>query len=104
MMTNQNPTQNYEAAIFNQLVKISEENAVIKYKVEQSEKRFDAIEEQVTKIPSIETKLQEIDDRLKKIEDIPKKIQQSTRWIIITIAIGIVVNIFSSPVVANLYH
>ncbi|VEP13185.1 hypothetical protein H1P_1880013 [Hyella patelloides LEGE 07179] len=77
-MTNQNPTQGYEAGIFNQLVKVSEENAVIKYKLElvevqvskipTVENRLDAIEVRVNKIPGIESQIKGSDDRLQKIE------------------------------------
>lgn len=127
-MTNQNPTQGYETGIFNQLVKVSEENAVIKYKLElvevqvnkvptiesrldaiesrlvTVEGRLDAIEVQVNKIPGIESQIKGLDDRLQKIENIPQAIKNGTRWIIITIIIGIIINIFSTPIIANLFN
>lgn len=114
MMANQNPTQGYETGIFNQLVKVSEENAVIKYKIELVEvqvgkisgieNRLDAIEAQVSKIPDIESQIKGLDSRLQKIENIPQAIKNGTRWIIITIVIGIIINIFSTPIIANLFN
>ena len=114
IMTNQTPSQNYEASIFNQLVKISEENAVIKY-------RIDLIEAKVNKIPKIETRLDNIETHLTsiktqvnkisdlespldKIEKIPALIKNGTRTLVITIVVGIIINIFSAPILANLFH
>ena len=93
-MTNQNPAQSYEIGIFNQLVKNSEEIALTKFKVEEVEK----------KLISIETKVNDIDNRLTKIEQIGEKILNGGRYVIVAIALSILVNVLSTPLISNLFH
>ncbi len=124
-MTNQNPAQGYEIGIFNQLVKNSEAIALTQFKVEQLGKqvteidnRLKKVEVQVNKIPEIETRLTNIETRLTnvetrftnvetrltKIEQIGEKILGSIKYFIGAIALGILINILSTPLVSNLFH
>ncbi|HHP7232914.1 MAG TPA: hypothetical protein ACFCUY_18905 [Xenococcaceae cyanobacterium] len=110
-MTNQNPAQGYEIGIFNQLVRNSEAIALTQFKVEELGKKVTEIEEklkkievQVNKIPNIETRLTSVETRLTKIEQIGEKILSSVKYVIVAIALGILINILSTPVVTNLFH
>ena len=65
MTTNQEPKQQYEGAILQQLIKNSERLAVIE----------------------------------KDISDV-KKTLETARWLLVTIAVGVLINIFSQPVLS----
>ncbi|MDJ0650121.1 MAG: hypothetical protein QNJ60_15630 [Xenococcaceae cyanobacterium MO_188.B19] len=110
-MTNQNPAQGYEIGIFNQLVKNSEAIALTQFKVEELSKqviklddRLKDVEVQVNKIPEIETHLTNVETRLTRIEQIGEKILGSIKYFIGAIALGILINILSSPIVTRLYN
>jgi tetrahydromethanopterin S-methyltransferase subunit G len=94
MMTSQNPAQGYESGILQQLVKNSEDIAVIKLKVE----KIDTIE---VRLNSVDSHLDSLQNRLESIEVIGQKIVKGigvTKWLLITVGIGIVINILSIPI------
>jgi tetrahydromethanopterin S-methyltransferase subunit G len=94
MMTSQNPAQGYESGILQQLVKNSEDIAVIKLKVE----KIDTIE---VRLNSLDSHLDSLQNRLESIEVIGQKIVKGigvTKWLLITVGIGIVINILSIPI------
>jgi tetrahydromethanopterin S-methyltransferase subunit G len=94
MMTSQNPAQGYESGILQQLVKNSEDIAVIKLKVE----KIDTIE---VRLNSMDSHLDSLQNRLESIEVIGQKIVKGigvTKWLLITVGIGIVINILSIPI------
>lgn len=77
-MSNPEVKMQYEGAILQQLIKNAEELAVIK--------------PEVAKITTLEQKIDKIYSTLETI-----------KWIVVTIAIGVVINIFSQPIVSFLF-
>jgi septal ring factor EnvC (AmiA/AmiB activator) len=109
MMTNQNPTQGYESGILQQLIKNSESTAIVQFKVEQIEEEFkkvnnkiEQIEEEFkkvnNKIEQINTRLDSVEGKLSNLETIAKDIGFA-KWILGTIALGVFINLLSSPIV-----
>ena len=99
-MTNRNPAQGYEIGIFNQLVKNSEAVALTQFKVDELGKQVINID---SRLQNVETKLTDIDNRLNRIEEIGEKILGSIKYIIGSIALGILINILSLPAL-NLFN
>lgn len=84
-----NPTETrsqYESAILQQLIKNAEDLAVIKYRQEEDRAK-------INKIDSLEQKIDKIYSLL-----------QNAKWLLITIAIGIVINIISPPFITFFNH
>ena len=79
-MTNPESKQQYEGAILNQLVKNAEKLAVIEFDLNQ-------IKPKVNKIDILEQKIDKIYSALGVI-----------KWILATIGLAIIANIFSQPI------
>ena len=119
-MTNPETKTQYEGAILQQLIKNAEQLAVIIPKVEKIdvlEQKVDALEQKIDvleqKVDALEQKVdvssQKVDVLEQKVDVIGQKIDKvysglsTVKWISITIAIGIVINIFSQPIVDFLF-
>lgn len=120
-MTNQ-PTQSYEIAIFNQLVKNSESIAVMNSNLINLEKKVDQnytelnskieiLDNKVTtldnKVTALDNKVDGIDSRLEKIEEGYESIVKTAKFLrtgIVTIGIGVLINIVSTPVLSQIFH
>lgn len=92
-MTNPDTKTQYEGAILQQLIKNAEELAVIKPKVD--------------KIDSIELKLDSMGLKLNLVESKVDKIYSTLgliKWLVITISLSILANIFSQPVLSYLFN
>ena len=70
MITNQEPKQPYEGAILQQLIKNSERLAVM-------EKDIVDVKQEIVEV---------------------KKTLETARWLLVTIAVGVLINIFSQPI------
>ena len=79
-MTNPETKQQYEGAILNQLVKNAEKLAVI-------ESEFKQAKPKIEKIDVLEQKIDKIYSALSTL-----------KWIWVTIGIGVIINIFSKPI------
>ena len=84
-MTNPETRQQYEGAILNQLVKNAEKLAVI-------ESEFNQVKPKIDKIDLLEQKIDKIYAALSTL-----------KWICVTIGIGVVINIFSQPILSKLF-
>ena len=92
-MTTQESKQQYEGAILQQLIKNAEELAVIKFELQQSKPVLDKVETINKRLVSVENDLTEI-----------KKSFQTAKWFLITIAVGVLINIISPPIVTFFNH
>ena len=112
-MTNPETRTQYEGAILQQLIKNAEELAVIKPKIDKIdslEQKVDSLEQ---KVDSLEQKVdsleQKVDNLEQKVDDLGQKVDKiysaigTLKWITITIGIGIIINIFSQPIVSFLF-
>ena len=119
-MTNPETRTQYEGAILQQLIKNAEELAVIKPKIDKIdslEQKVDSLEQKVDsleqKVDSLEQKVdsleQKVDNLEQKVDDLGQKVDKiysaigTLKWITITIGIGIIINIFSQPIVSFLF-
>lgn len=84
-MTNPETRQQYEGAILNQLVKNAEKLAVI-------ESEFDRVKPKIEKIEVLEQKIDRIYSALSTL-----------KWISVTIGIGVIINIFSQPILSTIF-
>lgn len=84
-MTNPDTRQQYEGAILNQLIKNAEKLAVIK-------SEFNQVKPKIDKIDLLELKIDKIYATLATL-----------KLIYITIGIGVVINIFSQPILSRLF-
>lgn len=84
-MTNPETKQQYEGAILNQLVKNAEKLAVI-------ESEFNQVKPKIQRIEVLEQKIDRIYSTLSTL-----------KWISVTIGIGVIINIFSQPIVSWLF-
>ena len=84
-MTNPETKQQYEGAILNQLVKNAEKLAVIK-------SEFSQVQPKIEKIEVLEQKIDKIYSALSTL-----------KLISVTIGIGVVINIFSQPILSRLF-
>ena len=91
-MTNPEAKQQYEGAILNQLVKNSEKLAVVEFELSQLKPKID-------KIDDLEQKLDGLDKKVDKIFSALSIL----RWLSITIGIGVIINIFSQPLVSWIF-
>ena len=91
-MTSPETKQQYEGAILNQLVKNAEKLAVIELKFRQVEPKIDKIEVLEEKIEVVEQKIDKIYSALSTI-----------KWISVTIGIGVIINIFSQPILSSIF-
>ncbi|MEL6439295.1 MAG: hypothetical protein AAFQ80_08600 [Cyanobacteria bacterium J06621_8] len=91
-MSNPDTKQQYEGAILNQLVKNAEKLAVI-------ESEFKQIKPKIDKIDFLEQKVDKIEQKVDKIYSA----LATLKWISVTIGIGVVVNIFSQPILSRLF-
>ncbi len=91
-MTNPDTKQQYEGAILNQLVKNAEKLAVIELKFRQ-------IEPKIEKIGVLEEKIENVEQKVDKIYSA----LSTLKWISVTIAIGVIINIFSQPILSRLF-
>ena len=91
-MTNPEAKTQYEGAILQQLIKNAEQLAVITPKVE----KIDVLEQ---KIDVLEQKMDVLEQKIDKVYSG----LNTLKWISITLGIGIVINIFSQPIVAWIY-
>lgn len=92
-MTNPEAKTQYEGAILTQLVKNAEKLAVLEVSFVQIQSKIDKIDNLETKVDNLETKVDKIYSTI-----------ETLKWLTITIGIGIVVNIFSQPVVSFLFQ
>lgn len=91
-MTNPEAKEQYEGAILNQLVKNAEKLAVIEFDLNQ-------LKPKIAKIDSLEQKTESLEEKIDKVySDI-----STVKWISITILLGIIINIFSQPIVSWLF-
>ena len=98
-MTNPEAKTQYEGAILQQLIKNAEQLAVITPKVE----KIDVLEQ---KIDVLEQKMDVLEQKMDVLEQKIDKVYSglnTLKWISITLGIGIVINIFSQPIVAWIY-
>lgn len=98
-MTDSEVRSQYEGAILQQLIKNSEQLAVISPKVERIgtiEQKVDTLEEKVDVIE------QKVDILEQKIDKVYTAIE-TVKWISLTIGIGIIINIFSQPILSKLF-
>ena len=91
-MTNPEIRTQYEGAILQQLIKNAEELAVIKPKID----KIDSLEQKVDNLE------QKVDNLEQKVDKIYSAIG-TLKWLSITIGIGIIINIFSQPIVTLLF-
>ena len=91
-MTNPETRTQYEGAILQQLIKNAEELAVIKPKID----KIDNLEQKVDNLE------QKVDNLEQKVDKIYSAIG-TLKWLTITIGIGIIINIFSQPIVSFLF-
>ncbi|MEM7591274.1 MAG: hypothetical protein AAF383_07115 [Cyanobacteria bacterium P01_A01_bin.83] len=91
-MTNPDTKQQYEGAILNQLVKNAEKLAVIELKFRQ-------VEPKIEKISVLEEKIEAVEQKVDKIYSA----LATLKWISITIGIGVIINIFSQPILGRLF-
>ena len=84
-MTNPETKQQYEGAILNQLVKNAEKLAVI-------ESEFKQAKPKIEKIDVLEQKIDKIYSALSTL-----------KWIWVTIGIGVIINIFSKPILDRIF-
>ena len=84
-MTNPETKQQYEGAILNQLVKNAEKLAVI-------ESEFQRVKPKIEKIEVLEQKIDKIYSALSTL-----------KWISVTIGIGVIINIFSQPILSTIF-
>ena len=91
-MTNPEAKQQYEGAILNQLVKNAEKLAVIDFDLQQLKPKIDKINILKEKVDNLAEKVDKIYSTLGTI-----------KWISVTIGIGIIINIFSQPIVSWLF-
>lgn len=92
-MTNPESKVQYEGAILNQLVKNAEKLAVIEFNLNQLKPKIDRIDNLEQKVNNLEHKVDEIYSAVSTI-----------KWLSITIGIGIIINIFSQPIVSWLFR
>ena len=91
-MTNPETKQQYEGAILNQLVKNAEKLAVIKFELNQLKPKIDKIDVLEDKVDNLGSKVDKIYSTLGTV-----------KWISVTIGIGVIINIFSQPIVNWLF-
>ena len=84
-MTNPDTRQQYEGAILNQLIKNADKLAVI-------ESEFNQVKPKIDKTDLLEQKIDKIDAALATL-----------KLIYVTIGIGVVINIFSQPILSRLF-
>ena len=84
-MTNPETKQQYEGAILNQLVKNAEKLAVIELEFKQAKPKIE-------KIDVLEQKIDKIYSALSTL-----------KWISVTIGIGVIINIFSQPILSSIF-
>ena len=87
------PKQQYEGAILQQLVKNAEILAVIQFKTEQNQPKIDKIDVLEQKVDVLEQKVDKIYNAIGTI-----------KWILVTIGLAIVANIFSEPINNFIFH
>ena len=92
--------QQYEGAILEQLVKNAERLAVV-------EQKLTVVVEQ--KLTAIETDIQELKTDVSDLKTLKTdvaaihKTLNGAKWLLVTILVGIIINIFSQPVLSLLY-
>ena len=91
-MTNPEAKQQYEGAILNQLVKNAEKLAVIEFDLNQLKPKLDKIDVLEDKVDNLEEKVDKIYSTLGTV-----------KWISVTIGIGVIINIFSQPIISWLF-
>ena len=91
-MTNPETRQQYEGAILNQLVKNAEKLAVI-------ESEFSQVKPKIQKIEVIEQKLETVEQKIDRIYSV----LSTLKWLSVTIGIGVVINIFSQPILSWIF-
>lgn len=106
-MTSPESKVQYEGAILNQLVKNAEKLAVIEFDLNQIKPKINKIDGFEQKVNSLE---QKVDNLEQKVDGLDKKVDQiysaisTVKWLSITIGIGIVINIFSQPILSLLFQ
>ena len=85
-MANTEAKQQYEGAILQQLIKNSERLAIVESDIAQLKQDVAQLKQDIAYIKS-------------KVENIDKTLG-SIKWILVTIALAIVANIFSQPILA----
>lgn len=91
-MTNPEAKQQYEGAILNQLVKNAEKLAVIDFDLSQLKPKID-------KIDTLEEKEDVLEEKVDKIYST----LGTVKWLSITIGVGVIINIFSQPILSWLF-
>ena len=105
-MTNPETRTQYEGAILQQLIKNAEELAVIKPKIDKIDNLEQKVDNLEQKVDNLE---QKVDNLEQKVDDLGQKVDKiysaigTLKWITITIGIGIIINIFSQPIVSFLF-
>ena len=84
-MSNSETKQQYEGAILNQLIENAQKLAII-------ESEFNRVKPKIEKIEVLEQKIDKIYSGLSTL-----------KWISVTIGIGVVINIFSQPILSRLF-
>ena len=92
-MTNPETKQQYEGAILNQLVKNAEKLAVIV-------SEFDRVKPKIQKVEVLEQKIGIVEQKIDRIYST----LSTLKWISVTIGIGVVINIFSQPIVSWIFQ
>lgn len=98
-MTNPEAKQQYEGAILNQLVKNAEKLAVIDFDLKLLKPKIDKINILEEKVDNIEEKVDNLEEKVDQIYSTLGTI----KWISVTIGIGVIINIFSQPIVSWLF-
>ena len=119
-MTNPEAKQQYEGAILNQLVKNAEKLAVIEFDLKQVKPKIDKIDVLENKIDVLENKIDVLENKVdvlenkidvleNKVDNLEEKVDKiystlgTLKWISVTIGIGVIINIFSQPIVSWLF-
>ncbi len=112
-MTNPEAKQQYEGAILNQLVKNAEKLAVIEFDLKQVKPKIDKIDVLENKIDNLENKIDVLENKIdvleNKVDNLEEKVDKiystlgTLKWISVTIGIGVIINIFSQPIVSWLF-
>ena len=84
-MSNSETKQQYEGAILNQLIENAQKLAIIEFE-------FNRVKPKIEKIEVLEQKIDKIYSGLSTL-----------KWISVTIGIGVVINIFSQPILSRLF-
>ena len=112
-MTNPEAKQQYEGAILNQLVKNAEKLAVIEFDLKQVKPKIDKIDVLENIIDNLENKIDVLENKIdvleNKVDNLEEKVDKiystlgTLKWISVTIGIGVIINIFSQPIVSWLF-